>query len=153
MPPTPPPPHDRQWQSHLVLEKTTAHYTPGIWRWKSVTGKRVSVKLVGTVAESESIPEGNEEAGGVSLDEGGVGGQREVWHRDFAAKKNLFSFCSTWQSCLSRGWPSSTLPSLRLITLGLWSLQWGRHVLRDTREECDSRQKKTTTMILLYKKS
>lgn len=47
-----------------------------------MTGNRVSVKLVETVAQSESIPEGTEEEGGVSVrEEGGRdGGQKEVQH-------------------------------------------------------------------------
>lgn len=42
-------------------------------------------------------------------------------HPHACRQTKRFSFCSTRQSCLSRGWPSSTLLCLRLITPGLSS--------------------------------
>lgn len=114
--------------------------------------KRVSVKLVETAAESESIPEGNEEARrreSLGEEGGEVRGRCDVETLP-PEKPSFFSLSVPLDSrvgaAADRAPPCSPCGSLP------WAYHHssaGRHVLRDTHEKSDSRQK-NKTKILLY---
>lgn len=106
----------------------------------------MSVKLVETVAVSESIPEGNEEARGVSLDEGGRSEGGAI--HTLAARQNVFlsvPLGSRASAAADRAPPCSACGSL---PRAYHHTSAARHVLRDTHENSDNWQKKRS---IIYK--